>query len=513
MTDLCSRLAVSCFDRRSASPQWLPRVPSRTRLARGMVACLSMLLLSGMTMAQQGLRLSDVPVFVSPAPAKAKKPRATPAQAPAAQNQPPAAAQAPAESAPPAPVAAAGDKIIAVVNQEPITQYELQQRVDKLIHDAPAGAQLPPMQEIDRQVLSALIDERAQLSHAKAIGMRISDADVDRAIQGIAAENQLTGAELRQRMQQQGMDFSQFRENLRERLTLERLRDTEVLPRVQIKDADIDKWLQEHQFEGTQQTQELMAHILIAVPENASSAQQQAARDKADKILTQARSGAAFDALARQYSDDEATKNQGGELGWRKAQMLPDTFAQAADSLQPGQVQATLVRSGAGWHVIKLIDRKTETTGPIAYENRVRHILIRPSGSVTIASAKEQLSDMRKQIVGGMASFAQLARQYSQDSSATRGGDLGWAKPGQYVPEFEQAVNQLRPGQISEPVVSRFGVHLIQVMERRELKVTQQQLRDAARNALQSQGFEAAYNDWAREIRAQAYIDLRQSDR
>jgi peptidyl-prolyl cis-trans isomerase SurA len=447
----------------------------------------------------QDLQFSSVPVFVKP---KAAPPPAT-VQQQAVENGP----QAPGADAP-----AGEDRIVAVVNQEPITLYEVQRRVDKLLHDAPAGAQIPPVAELRRQVLDALIDERAQISHAKAVGVRVSDADVDRAIQSIAAENQLTGLELRGRLQKEGVDYDQFRRTIRDRLLLERVRDAEVIPRIQISDADIDHWLADHQFEGTQQTQDMVAHILIALPDNATAAQAQAAQAKAESVLALAKSGVDFDKLARLYSDDATTRDDGGKLGWRRVQLLPDLFAKAVEPLQPGQVAPELVRSGAGWHVIKLVDRKTQTVGPTAYENRVRHILIRPSGTMTLAAAKAELSKLRQMIVDGEASFAQLARQYSQDASATQGGDLGWAKPGQYVPEFEQAVNALHVGEISQPVVSRFGVHLIQVMERRELKVTQEQLREAARSALQAQGFEAAYKEWAREVRAQAYVDLRDTE-
>ncbi|MES1162812.1 MAG: peptidylprolyl isomerase, partial [Rhizobacter sp.] len=323
----------------------------------------------------QDLQFSSVPVFVKP---KAAPPPAT-VQQQAVENGP----QAPGADAP-----AGEDRIVAIVNQEPITQYEVQRRVDKLLHDAPAGAQIPPVAELRRQVLDALIDERAQISHAKAVGIRVSDADVDRAIQGIAAENQLTGLELRSRLQKEGVDYDQFRSTIRDRLLLERVRDAEVIPRIQISDADIDHWLADHQFEGTEQTQDLVAHILIALPDNATPAQAQAAQAKAESILAQAKSGVDFDKLARLYSDDATTRDDGGKLGWRRVQLLPDLFAQAVDPLQPGQVAPALVRSGAGWHVIKLVDRKTQTVGPTAYENRVRHILIRPSGAMTLAAAK-----------------------------------------------------------------------------------------------------------------------------
>jgi peptidyl-prolyl cis-trans isomerase SurA len=444
----------------------------------------------------QDLQFSSVPVFVKP---KAAPPPAT-TQEQAVESGP----QAPRSDEP-----AGEDRIVAIVNQEPITQYEVQRRVDKLLHDAPAGARIPPVAELRRQVLDALIDERAQISHAKAVGIRVSDADVDRAIQSIAAENQLTGLELRGRLQKEGVDYDQFRRTIRDRLLLERVRDAEVIPRIQISDADIDRWLADHQFEGTQQTQDLVAHILIALPDNATPAQVQAAQAKAESVLAQAKSGIDFDKLARLYSDDATTRDDGGKLGWRRVQLLPDLFAKAVEPLQPGQVAPALVRSSAGWHVIKLVDRKTQTVGPTAYENRVRHILIRPSGTMTLAAAKAELSKLRQMIVNGEASFAQLARQYSQDASATQGGDLGWAKPGQYVPEFEQAVNELHVGEISQPVVSRFGVHLIQLLERREVKLTDEQKREAARNVLRERHFESAYEDWARELRAAAWIDLR----
>ncbi|HYR24356.1 MAG TPA: peptidylprolyl isomerase [Aquabacterium sp.] len=398
------------------------------------------------------------------------------------------------------------DYIVAVINQEIITHTDVDKRVARIQETAPAGTRLPPPDELRRQVLDALIDEKVQISHAKALGLGISDAEVDSAIENIAAQNQLTLAGLRQRMQADGLDFDRYRNSLREQVLLQRLRDREVNARIQISDKEISDFLANDPSAQNEVALNL-AHILIAVPEKASPKEIAALQAKAQDLQEQASRGVNFTQLVRDYSDDPSTKETGGGIGLRPVSRLPELFVRAVDGLQVGGV-AAVVRSNAGFHVVKLVERENSAQATYT-QQRSRHILLRANPKQSTQEQQARLAEIRKRIVGGQASFAQMARQYSEDGSAAHGGDLGWASPGQFVPEFERVLLTLQPGQISEPIVSRFGVHLIQLMERREVQLTDEQKREAARTVLRERRFEDAYEEWARELRAAAWVDLR----
>lgn len=398
------------------------------------------------------------------------------------------------------------DYILAVVNQEPITHTEVDKRVARITDTAPAGTRLPPPEELRRQVLDALIDEKVQISYAKTIGMDISDAEVDGAIENIAAQNQMTLVDLRARMQADGLDFQRYRNSLREQLLLQRLREREVNNRIQISDEDLNAFMKE---DPTAQSEVALnvAHILIAVPEKATQVQVAALQTKAQGIQERAAQGANFAQLAKEFSADTSTRDQGGALGLREASRLPELFVATTAKLKVGQV-APVVRSNAGFHIIKLIERENSAQATYT-QQRARHILLRSNPQQPVREQIDRMLEIRKQIVGGQTSFAQMARQYSEDGSGARGGDLGWAAPGQFVPEFEKALTALQPGQISEPVVSRYGVHLIQLIERREVQLNEQQKREAAKQVLRERRFEPTYEEWARELRAAAYIEMR----
>lgn len=401
------------------------------------------------------------------------------------------------------------DYILAVVNQEPITHTDVDKRVTRIIDTAPAGTRLPPPEELRKQVLDALIDEKVQISYAKTIGMDISDAEVDGAIENIAAQNQMTLVDLRARMQADGLDFQRYRNSLREQLLLQRLREREVNTRIQISDEDLDAFIKEDPAAQTEVALNV-AHILIAVPEKATQVEVAALQSKAQDIQARAARGENFAQLAKEFSADTNTRDQGGALGLREVSRLPELFVAAASKLKVGQV-AQVVRSNAGFHVIKLVERENSAQATYT-QQRSRHILLRTSPEHPVREQLDRMNDIRKKIVEGQTSFAQMARQYSEDGSGARGGDLGWAAPGQFVPEFEKALTALQPGQISEPVVSRYGVHLIQLMERREVQLNDQQKREAARQVLRERRFEPAYDEWARELRAAAYIEMREPD-
>jgi peptidyl-prolyl cis-trans isomerase SurA len=400
------------------------------------------------------------------------------------------------------------DYIVAVVNQEPITHTDVDKRVGRIMDAASRNpnARLPSPDVLREQVLEALIDEKVQLQHAKVIGMGVSDAEVDDAISNIAAQNQISLQELRQRMRADGLDYDRYRNSLREQLLLERVRAREVNARIQISDSELDTFNAQAAAAG-RDTDLNLAHILIGVPEGASADRVRQLAAKAEALRERAASGANFAQLVKDNTDDAGTRDNGGTFGMRPASRLPELFTDAVKDLQVGQV-SKVVRSGAGFHVLKLIERENAAKATYT-QQRARHILLRTTPQMSIQAARARMAEIRKEIVGGQASFAQMARQNSEDGSATRGGDLGWAAPGQFVPEFEQALIALQPGQVSEPVVTRFGVHLIQLIERREVQLTDQQKREAARSVLREQRFEPAYEEWARELRAAAYVDMR----
>ncbi|MBX3635664.1 MAG: peptidylprolyl isomerase [Rubrivivax sp.] len=402
-----------------------------------------------------------------------------------------------------------GDWIAAVVNQELVTAGEVERRLERAQAEAQrAGMRLPPEGELRRQVLDALIDERAILSNARDSGMRIDEPEVDRAMQSIAEQNQISLATLRERLAAEGIDYLRFRANVREQIMIERLREREVYRRIQISDEDIERLLAERRAALNADAEINVAQILVPVPDGADAATVAVRRAIAAAALARVRGGEDFAAVAREVSED-GNRERGGEIGLRPASRLPDLFVDAVKSLQPGEMTPEPVRSGAGFHVLKLLERKEVPLGMVT-QTRARHVLLRVSPQAGADVAARRLAEYRRQIESGAASFEDIARQHSEDASAAGGGDLGWTSPGMLVPEFEEAMNALPPGGLSEPLVSRFGVHLIQVLERRNVALEPRQLREQARNVLREQRFGQAYQDWTKELRSRAYVEFRE---
>ena len=402
-----------------------------------------------------------------------------------------------------------GDYIAAVVNQELVTAGEVERRIQRARVEAGRGnMRLPPDDELRRQVFDSLIDERVILSLARESGMRIDDTEVDRAMQSIAAQNQLSLDGLRSRLAAEGIDFGRFRANVREQMMVERLREREVIRRIAISDDEIDQFLQRQRAARGGEVEINLAQIMVTVPEGADAATLAARRARIEAALARVRAGEDFGAVAREVSED-GNREHGGVIGLRPLSRLPELFVEGSKALQPGQVSLELLRSGAGFHVLKLLERR-DGAAPRVTQTRARHVLLRPSPQLSAEAATRRLNEYRQQIISGQRSFEEIARQYSEDSSAAEGGDLGWAAPGTMVPEFEQAMNALPLGGVSAPVVSRFGAHLIQVLERREVEIDPRQLREQARNVLREQKFEQAYVDWTKELRSRAYVELRE---
>jgi peptidyl-prolyl cis-trans isomerase SurA len=406
------------------------------------------------------------------------------------------------------------DFIVAVVNSEPITNSEVRSQMRRIAEQmVQQNQKVPPTEELQRTVLERLINDRAQLQFARETGIRIDDAAVDQAEQSVASQNQIDVAELRRRVAKDGVDAASFRAQLRDQLTLTRLHEREVESRVRVTDQEVDRFIQERQANNADPfAQEInLAQLLVAVPEKASGEQAAALFLQAQRILDRIRAGEDFDRLVQTLS--AADRNNGGQLGLRRADRYPPSFVQATQSLPVGAV-AEIVRSGAGFHILKVVERRAPSTlVQTVVQSRARHILLRTSPQLTQSAAQSRLTEYKQRIQSGKADFQGLAREFSQDGSAQQGGDLGWVSPGAFVPEFEEAMNRLNEGEISNPVVSRFGVHLIQLVERRRVDMNPRELREAVRNRVRETKVDEAYATWARDLRERAFVEMREAPR
>jgi peptidyl-prolyl cis-trans isomerase SurA len=399
------------------------------------------------------------------------------------------------------------DQIVAVVNNEVITRVALEERTRMaMMQLKQQGTPPPPRDALERQTLDRLIAGRVQLQYARETGLRVDDGELDRAIQRIAQDNKLTLETLRATLEKDGVPFARFREDIREEIVLARLREREVENRVVVTDSEIDNFIRAQQSQEGRGEEYNLSHILVTVPENASPEQIQARRGRAEQALAQLRTGADFRQVAASYSEAPDAL-QGGTMGWRDATRLPSLFLDAVKALQPGAT-SELLRSSNGFHILKLNERRGSAAPAVVRQTRARHILIRANELVPEAEARRRLASIKERLEN-KGDFAQLARQYSEDSSNARGGDLGWLSPGDTVPEFERAMNALEPGQISDTVQTPFGWHLIQVQERRNEDMSRERLRLDARRALHARKADESYQEWVRQLRDQAYVEYR----
>lgn len=408
------------------------------------------------------------------------------------------------------------DGIVAVVNSDVVTRREIETRLVQLKKQLTAqGIALPPDDQLRRQLLDRIILEDAQLQLAKESGITVDDDMVDRAIGQIAAQNQLTVPVFKERLTQEGLDYTQFREDIRRQILMQRVRERNVTRNVNVSDSEIDNFLRAQGAADTQGLQLHLAHILIAVPENASVSQIEERRQRAQEILKRLQNGEDFAKTAATYSDSSDALN-GGDLGMRDVSRLPQIFIDAGANLQPGQISG-VVKSANGFHILKLLERKSANNNnsqamPALEETHARHILIKVNKLVSADQAKQQLINIKRRIDNHAATFEDMAKQYSQDGSAAQGGDLGWINPGDTVPAFENAMNQLKPGEISEPVETPFGYHLIQVLERRVDTASDDKKRQAIKRAIQDRKTDEATEAWLRELRDSTYVEIRDPD-
>nr|WP_315596772.1 peptidylprolyl isomerase [uncultured Cupriavidus sp.] len=407
------------------------------------------------------------------------------------------------------------DEVVAIVNNSVITRRELLDRADEIEGQMRAANRpVPERPDLLGEVLERLVMDRVQTQAAQDAGIKVTDQEVDRAIESVAQQNKMSATELRTRVEASGMTWTKYRDELRKQVQVIRLREREVDSKVQVYDGEIDNFLAARggQPAATGPAEYNVQQILVRVPENASDAQKAQLKAKAEGLLKQAQGGADFAELAKSSSEGPEA-SQGGSMGFREIGRLPALFANAVVDLQPGKVVPEVVESANGFHVLKLAAKRTAAAAQPATSDRitqtqVRHILIRTGPNMPEAEAKRQMATIRDRVTHG-GDFADAARRYSQDGSAQQGGELGWISPGELVPEFEQAMSRLRPGEISEPVVTQFGVHLIQVENRRETEVSSEKQRDFARQEVREQKLRAAYDDWVRQLRSAAYVEYR----
>ncbi len=401
------------------------------------------------------------------------------------------------------------DHIVAVVNDEVITRLELSRRYDEVIQSlAQKNTPLPPRPVLEKQLLDRMITERALQQHARNTGIRVDPVQIERTLQRIAAQNKMELPELKAMLEKEGQSLDRFRDNVRNEILVARARERDVDNKITVGDAEIEGYLQT-QAQQNADTEYNFVQILIAIPENASPEQIQMRRARAQEVIDSLAKGADFAQLSASYSD-ATNALQGGDSGWRQSGQIPALFADALKALQPGQV-APLLKSANGFHILKLIDKRGRDVALTVTQTHARHILIKTDEVTSESEAKNRLLQLKERLDNGVK-FEELARLHSDDASASKGGDLGWVNPGDTVPEFEKAMDALQPNQISAPIQSPFGWHIIQVLERRTQDVTQERQKLVARQAIRERKSEEAFQDWVRQLRDAAYVELRPLD-
>ncbi len=399
------------------------------------------------------------------------------------------------------------DRIVAVVGDEVVTYYELRNRLAAALKQLQKqGTPLPPKEILERQMLERLIMDRAQLQYAKESGLRVDDIQLDQAIGRIATGNKMTPQQFRAALEKDGVVFAKFRDEIREEMMMGRLRDREVDSKLMISEGEVDNFLATQGPVGAGSEEFQLAHILMRAPESASPEQLQKLKARAEQALKRARQGENFSELTAAFSD-AADALQGGNLGWRGADRLPVLYAEALSRLKPGEV-SELLRSPAGFHIIKFIAKRGSAAGAPVRQTHARHILIKVNEVVSETEARRKMENVRERLMNN-GDFAELARLYSQDGSAAKGGDLGWLNVGDTVPEFERVMDSLKENEISQVAQSPFGMHLIQVLERRHQDMSSDHLRLTAKQALRERKLDDAYQDWLRQLRDRTYVENR----
>ncbi|ROH87247.1 molecular chaperone SurA [Pseudomethylobacillus aquaticus] len=402
------------------------------------------------------------------------------------------------------------DRIVAVVDNGVITERELTDRIRTLSAQIEKqGGKLPPQDVLQKQILERLINDSLLLQYAAQTGLRVDDGQLDKTIERIANQNQLTVQEFRKTLEDDGLSFRKFREDIRSEIIIARLREREVENRINVTEAEVDNFLTTQS--SRKETDEYdLSHILVRVPDDSSTQALQQLKAKIDLAMSKLNSGVSFGEVSATYSD-APNALEGGDLGWKPSSQLPELFLNAVQSLQAGQTTAVL-RSPNGFHILRVNARRGGTSPLVVQQTHVRHILIKLSEVVSETEGRRRALLLKERLDNGV-DFAEVAKVNSEDSTAVSGGDLGWVNPGDTVPPFEQAMNALAIKQISEPVRSPFGWHIIQVLERRQQDMTREAGRIKARQEIRSRKAEEAYQEWVRELRDRAYVEMRLEDK
>jgi peptidyl-prolyl cis-trans isomerase SurA len=400
------------------------------------------------------------------------------------------------------------DRIVAVINGDVVTSVELERETRIAVETLRRqGTSLPQRDVLERQLLERLVSKQVLLQVARQTGLRVADAEVDAALERIAAENKMKSvADLRVAVEQSGVPFDKFREDLRSEILISRLREREVEGKINVTDAEIQNFLRAQEAQAERVDEYRLAHILVSVPEQATPEQLKLRRDRAETALAQLKQGVDFRQVAAGYSDAPDAL-QGGDMGWRPAGRLPGIFLTALKGMKIGQ-DSDILRSPAGFHIVRLTDKRGNDTPVMVVQTHARHILIRLNELVSENEARTRLAELKDRIEHG-ADFADLARLHSNDASAVRGGDLGWLSPGDTVPEFERAIRPLKPSQVSDPFKSAFGWHIVQVLERREHDMSKDRQRMTARQAIRARKSDEQWAEWVRQQRDKAYVEIK----
>ena len=424
----------------------------------------------------------------------------------------PPGAQRPAAPAPVSPGAPVTlDRVVAVVNNEALTLYEMNDQKRILVQQLRESRLQPPSPDVlERQVLDRLITERALMQYAKETGIRVDDTTVERTILRIAQENKMSPDEFRKLLEREGIPFAKYREDVRREITIQRMREREIDSKIFISDAEVDNYLATVNLQAGGESEYMLAHILVRVPEQSSPEQIEQRRARAGEALAKVKSGEDFAQVAATWSDAPDAQ-QGGNLGWRTPARMPSIFVDAVRAMKKGDVSGVM-RSPAGFHIVKLVDERGRNQPSVVQQTHVRHILITVSELTSDVEAKAKIDRVRERIEAG-AKFEDQARVNSEDASSAKGGDLGWVSAGDLVPDFQAAMDRLKVNDVSQPVRSPFGWHLIEVLERREQDVSKDRQRDQARVALRQRKADEQFQEFIRQTRDRAYVEIKSDER
>ncbi|WP_370690404.1 peptidylprolyl isomerase [Methylotenera sp.] len=403
------------------------------------------------------------------------------------------------------------DRIVAVVDQTVITEQELESRIATVTAQLKKqGTELPEESILRKQILERLISDTLQIQYAAQIGLKVDDNQLDKTIERIAEQNQLSLTEFSEALAKDGISMRKFRADIRNEITIARLREREVDGRVNVSESEIDNYLTSQASRNENQDEFEISHILIRTPEEGATEDIQKAKAKVDKAVNELKSGTSFAKVSASFSD-APNALEGGNLGWKSGAQMPALFLDALKNMQSGEISPVL-RSPNGFHILKLTNKRGGNSPLVIQQTHARHILIKLSEVMSDNEAKQKM-DVIKERLDNNEKFEALARQYSEDSTASNGGDLGWVNPGDTVPQFEKAMNDLKDNQISQPVRSQFGWHIIQVIERRSQDMSKESARMKARQEIRGRKADEAYQDWIRELRDRAYVELRLEDK